>query len=88
MQAYEGYVENGRFYPTGLLARVTGRQRAILTVLDESMEITAENDDKTFWAEFNSLIAQSANEELREEDFPRMRLGREIVDFFEEKESS
>ena len=82
MQAYEGYVENGRFYPIGLLTRIAGRQRAILTVLDEPMEIPDENDDKTFWAEFNSLIAQSANEELHEENFPRMRLRREIVDFF------
>ncbi|MCL2387703.1 MAG: hypothetical protein FWC89_09185 [Defluviitaleaceae bacterium] len=34
MQAYEGYVEGGQFYPTGIPIRVAGRFKAILTVLD------------------------------------------------------
>jgi len=35
MQACEGYVENGQFYPVGTLIQSPGRFRAILTVLDE-----------------------------------------------------
>jgi len=81
MQAYEGYIENGRFHPTGLLANIAGRRRAILTVLDEPLKMPVENNEKTFWSDFKNLIAQSADEELREEDFPRAHFGREIVDF-------
>jgi hypothetical protein len=35
MQAYEGYFEDGRFTPIGASARITGRRRVIMTVLDE-----------------------------------------------------
>ena len=35
MQVYEGYVENGRFYPIGITLRTKSRQRAILTILNE-----------------------------------------------------
>ena len=81
MLSYEGYIENGRFHTTGLLASIAGRRRAILTVLDEPVEMPDDNEDKAFWSEFNRLIAQSANEELREEDFPRACFERKIVDF-------
>ena len=35
MQAYEGYFENGLFYPIGAPVSIQGRRRVILTVLDE-----------------------------------------------------
>jgi len=35
MQAYEGYFENGHFYPAGQTMRITGRRKVIMTVLDE-----------------------------------------------------
>jgi len=35
MQAYEGYFENGNFYPAGQTMRATGRRRAFITILDE-----------------------------------------------------
>ena len=35
IQAYAGYWENERFYPTEKPVRKTGRQRAILTFIDE-----------------------------------------------------
>ena len=41
MQAYEGYIENGQFTPIGLSARITGRRRVIMTMLDEPAEIEA-----------------------------------------------
>ena len=86
MQAYEGYIENGRFHPAGVLSSINGRRRVILTVLDEPLKMPVEDDGKAFWADFTSLIAQSANEELREEDFPRTHFEREIVDFSDEDE--
>ena len=33
-QAYEGYVEGGQFYPKEIPICLTGRFRAVLTVLD------------------------------------------------------
>jgi len=35
MQAYEGYMENGQFFPVEQQMRISGRRRVILTVLDE-----------------------------------------------------
>jgi hypothetical protein len=35
MEAYEGYLENGQFFPLGTQPNIIGRRRVILTVLDE-----------------------------------------------------
>ena len=35
MQAYEGYVENGTFFPIGNFIRIPERKRAIITIFDE-----------------------------------------------------
>ena len=35
MQTYEGYVENGQFFPVGSSLSVTGRRRAFVTILNE-----------------------------------------------------
>lgn len=34
-QAYEGYFENGQFYPIGKEVQVTGRRRAFITIFEE-----------------------------------------------------
>jgi len=40
MQAYEGYLENGQFFPIGINPSMVGRQRVIMTVLgDEKKEL-------------------------------------------------
>ena len=38
MQAYEGFLENGQFFPIGVATRITGRRRVIMTVLNELAE--------------------------------------------------
>ena len=35
MQEYEGFIENGQFYPIGVSTRIIGRRKVIVTVLDE-----------------------------------------------------
>ena len=35
LQTYEGYMENGQFFPIGLTPSVTGRKRAFVTILNE-----------------------------------------------------
>jgi len=37
MQAYEGYVENGQFFPTVSIVAAK-KKRAVLTILDESIK--------------------------------------------------
>jgi len=39
MQTYEGFIENGQFYPIGMPAHITGRHRVIMTVIDEPGKI-------------------------------------------------
>jgi len=77
-QAYEGYFENGRFYPVGQIAHIKGRRRAYITILGEP----ARNDNiKKSMAEFDKLVDDSADEILRAEDFPRFNFGRELFAF-------
>ena len=42
MQAYEGYLENGQFYPIRENTRIIGRRKVIMTVLDDQ-----KSDDTT-----------------------------------------
>ena len=85
MQACEGYVENGHFYPIDTLMSSTGRWRAVLTVLDEPVREELQSDSISWIDEFNRLVDESANEELNIEDFPRMSFGREFVSFDEKR---
>jgi hypothetical protein len=40
LQVYEGYIEQGRFYPSTPLRSFQGRKRVIVTVLDEPASYT------------------------------------------------
>ena len=44
MQAFEGYLENGRFFPIGKPMRIVGRRRVRMTVLDEPAELLGTGD--------------------------------------------
>jgi len=48
MQAYDGYLENGRFYIAGETAHINikGRKRAIITILDEPVRINTTGENK------------------------------------------
>jgi hypothetical protein len=79
-QAYEGYFENGQFYPIGQIEHTSGRVRAFLTVFGETAQADTISYEKKASAqewldEFYGLLSK-ANSELREEDFPRMALNR------------
>ena len=65
MQAYEGYIENGQFVPIKKVARIPGKWRAVLTILDEQIKLSETEDNETFWTEFNQL-AKKAEKEDRE----------------------
>ena len=65
LQAYEGYLENGRFYPVGSPVNIEGRRRVIVTVLDKPI-----NESRDTWAELDKIVLDMS-EKPRFEDFPR-----------------
>ena len=72
LQAYEGYFENGRFYPIEPVS-IQDRRRVIVTVLDEPVD-----EKPNTWAEFDKTVS-GMNEKPRLEDFPRCQFGREPI---------
>ena len=63
MQAYEGYFENGQFYPVVKTANRPGRQRAFLMVLNESAESLKPKGTEGFLEGLNRLTKEAASEE-------------------------
>jgi len=63
MQACEGYVENGRFYPIGTLALTSIRLRAFLTVLDEPVKAPKA---ESVSARSTDLERETINERLKD----------------------
>jgi len=59
-QAYEGYFENGKFYPSGPPMRIQGRRRVVLTVLDD--EVPKETRQAQAWREFFDTVNASDEE--------------------------
>ena len=88
MQTYEGYVEDGKFFPIGLMKR-TGPRRAFLTVLDEPAPSPAPEKAEAFIEEFQRLGKDAMDEEqfLRAEWLKRLdaaisaSLNEELPDF-------
>ncbi len=63
MQAYEGYWENGQFYPVGQTTKTPGRLRAFLTILDEPIKQTEPKVTGAFWEEHHRLADAAAQED-------------------------
>jgi hypothetical protein len=62
LQAYEGYLEKGRFYPLGSPMSIPGRRRVIVTVLDETTPEQKETSQATAWREFFDAVNASGEE--------------------------
>jgi len=89
IQAFDGYVDGGQFYPTGA-SILPGRFRAVLTVIMD-VQAPQQPEDKEpsiHWAyELDRMIDESTSPPLRIEDFPRMDFGREPISFAREGEN-
>ena len=84
LKTFEGYLENDRFYPSGTTMSVQGRCKVIVTILDEPEPVKEEKLHT--WAEIQKFISEMNEEEKpRFEDFPRLQIGRKLVDFEEEQ---
>ena len=70
MQAYEGYFENGRFYPAEQTMRVTGRRRAVISIFDEEGTATQIRSQKQLEA-FRRFVAanKAVTDEPIDEEF-------------------
>ena len=44
MQAYEGYLEDGRFCPIGQPVNLAGRRRVVVTVVEEAVTATKDRE--------------------------------------------
>jgi hypothetical protein len=76
VQAYEGYLENDRFYPIGQPVKLQGRRRVILTVFDEGVRESKEKPQAKAWREFFETV--NASDEPIPETFERVNFSRGI----------
>ena len=84
MQAVKGFLENGQFIP---YEAITLPGRAEVTVFfREAVQSLIRDDERMFWAEFDRMTAESAdeNEKLHDEAFARRPSRRELVTFSDE----
>ena len=76
LQAYEGYLEGGRFYPAGQPVNLQGRRRVIVTVMDEETPKNGETTQAKAWQEFFDAV-NGSDEEIPQ-TFERVSFSREI----------
>ena len=62
MQAYEGFIENGRFYPLGQTLSIKGRRRVVMTVFDDPAPEQTETLQAKAWREFFEAVNASEEE--------------------------
>jgi len=80
-QVYEGYVESGQFYPKEIPIRISGRFRAVLTVLDVPTQAIANSSSRMEWLNrLETAVAISADEELPDWPFERSKEMRSPLD--------
>ena len=71
MQTYEGYVEDGRFFPIGSGLSVAGRRRAFVTILNEPAR-----DDETVRRldALDKFFAEIETSDEKVPEFERLKL--------------
>jgi hypothetical protein len=77
MLVIEGYFDtNERFISRNIIPIPVGK-RTIVTILDEPPN-SPKSDEKAFWVEFDRLAAAASDEVLRDEEFARTNISREL----------
>ena len=74
---YEGYLEDGRFYPIEQPTGIQGRCRVIVTVLGEASPEQKETAQARAWREFFEAI--NASSEETPETFARVNFTQEVA---------
>lgn len=86
MRAYEGYFEEGRFNSKGQSIRSEGRQRAVLTIIDDTISVTEERLNE--FDRINDLIRvenasdKSKKRSIKIEVNPSYALSVDILTYF------
>ena len=84
LQAYEGYLEEGCFYPIGSPVKLKGRRRVIVTLLDDpvpeqqTMPVQEETAQAAAWRIFFEAV--NASDEEMPEMFERVNIAREVAE--------
>jgi len=90
MQAIKAIFDGVQFKPQQPIP-VSGQYEVIITFVEpifDSQPINPQdqiNADLEFWKEINRLAAESSDETLSLEDFPRMKFNRELIIFDDEE---
>jgi len=85
-QTYDGYVENGLFYPKQTLTQAKGRALAVLTIIETPATTSIQDNDSLAWLdELEQMVQSDITPKLRIEDFPRMDFGRIPVIFTDDE---
>jgi len=77
MEVYDGFYEDGRFYPAGQAVDIRGRRRVTLTVFDETETEQKETEQAVAWREFFEAV-NSSSEEVPD-SFERVNFSRESI---------
>ena len=83
VQALQGYFENGVFYQLGEPVNLPERMMVIVNVLDMPVDVNKKTDID-FWKAFDELAYNSVDEQLSEDDFPRVNFNRDFIVFDDE----
>lgn len=86
LQAYEGYWDDGYVRSIDSPIKIARNRRVRIIVLDEQEPKTKTIEEKlAAMAEVDRLSAESGDEKLRIEDFPKVKFGREPINFSDEE---
>jgi hypothetical protein len=87
LQSYEGYLEaDGRFYPIGSPLKIVGNRQKVRVIEIEEQEPKSKSIEEKLarMAEFDRMVADSADENYIFDDFESARTNRELIVFDEE----
>lgn len=86
-QTYDGYIENGAFYPRQNLSSLPNRYVAVLTIIEVPVSapgIRAKEERMALLDALENMVRTDTSPKLRMEDFPRLDFGREPIIFTNE----
>jgi len=86
MQAIKAVYDGANFKPKQVIP-VSGQYEVVITFVEQLSANSAQdqiNADINFWKEFDTLAADSSDEMLSMDDFPRTKFNRELIVFDDE----
>ena len=88
LQSYVGYWDDGRVLPIGAPIRIAKNRKVIITELDEQVQepkVLTIEEKLAAMAEFDRMVAESADENCLFDDFEPARTNRKLIEFSDEE---